>query len=188
MDPENRFEYRVVPAPIKGRRVKGIRGAQARFAHALELLMNELGAQGWEYIRTDTLPAEERQGLTSKVTVFQNMLVFRRALAQETSIDAELPQLPAPPVPQSHLPALTAVSEALDKAPDAAPANTPDATWDVEPLAAPAHNAGVPVEKLTVVPLSPKIDSNGPSRDRPAISPALAARAARLKARATAAE
>ena len=50
-----------------------------RFAHALEVAMNELAADGWEYLRTDTLPCEQREGLMSKTTVFQNMLVFRRA-------------------------------------------------------------------------------------------------------------
>lgn len=73
------FEYKVVPAPKKGQRGKGVKGADARFAHALEQLMNEHAATGWEYLRTDTLPAEERSGIASRTTVYQNMLVFRRA-------------------------------------------------------------------------------------------------------------
>lgn len=77
------FEYKVVPAPVRGLKGKGIKGTQARFANALQTVMNDLGAQGWEYQRTDTLPVEERQGLTGKTTSFQNMLVFRRALAEE---------------------------------------------------------------------------------------------------------
>ncbi|MEL6608115.1 MAG: DUF4177 domain-containing protein [Pseudomonadota bacterium] len=92
------FEYRVVPAPTKGLRGRGIKGPQARFANALQTVMNDLGADGWEYLRTDTLPAEERQGLTSRVTVFQNMLVFRRALATRSAApEFEPPRaLPAP--------------------------------------------------------------------------------------------
>ena len=43
--------------------------------------MNALGAEGWEYQRSETLPSEERSGLTRRVTTFQNMLVFRRAVA-----------------------------------------------------------------------------------------------------------
>lgn len=73
-----RFEYRVVPAPKAGLKAKGIRSNEDRFAHALETLMNEMGAQGWDYVRADILPAEERQGLTGRTTVYQNMLVFRR--------------------------------------------------------------------------------------------------------------
>jgi hypothetical protein len=74
------FEYKVVPAPLRGLKGKGIKGTPARFANALQLVMNDLGAQGWEYQRTDTLPVEERVGLTKKSTSFQNMLVFRRTL------------------------------------------------------------------------------------------------------------
>lgn len=73
-----KYEYRVVPAPVRATKVKGVKGTARRFAQTLEDLMNELGAEGWEYLRADTLPVEERHGLTSKTTAFQNMLVFRR--------------------------------------------------------------------------------------------------------------
>ena len=72
------YEFRVVPAPKAGLKAKGVRSNEERFAYALETLMNEMGAQGWDYVRADTLPAEERQGLTGRTTVYQNMLVFRR--------------------------------------------------------------------------------------------------------------
>lgn len=76
----SQFEYKVVPAPKKGLKAKGLKTAEDRFANALQATMNELGADGWEYQRTDTLPNEERSGLTGRVTTFQNMLVFRRTL------------------------------------------------------------------------------------------------------------
>lgn len=78
------FEYKVVPAPMRGLKGKGIKGTPARFANAVQTVMNEMGAQGWEYQRTDTLPAEERQGLTGKTTTFQNLLVFRRPIDIQT--------------------------------------------------------------------------------------------------------
>ncbi len=80
-----KYEYKVIPAPSKAAKVKGVKGTEAKFAVALSDLMNELGAEGWEYQRTDTLPCEERQGLTGRVTTFQNMLVFRRVLGAEQS-------------------------------------------------------------------------------------------------------
>jgi hypothetical protein len=43
--------------------------------------MNQMAAEGWDYLRTDTLPAQEREGLLSKTAVFQNMMVFRRESA-----------------------------------------------------------------------------------------------------------
>lgn len=74
----NSYEYRVVPAPKKGQKGKGVKGAEGRFAHALESIMNAQAAEGFEYLRSDTLPSEERSGLTGRATVFQNVLVFRR--------------------------------------------------------------------------------------------------------------
>ena len=41
MSPESKHEYKVVPAPMKGMKAKGVKGTPARFAHALEVLMNE---------------------------------------------------------------------------------------------------------------------------------------------------
>jgi hypothetical protein len=79
------YEYKVVPAPLKGQRGKGIKGTEAQFANALQILMNEHGAQGWEYQRSDTLPCEERSGLTRRKTTFKNMLVFRRQQEIATS-------------------------------------------------------------------------------------------------------
>ena len=77
----SQYEYKVVPAPKKGLKAKGIKSAEDQYANALETAMNALGAEGWEYQRSETLPSEERSGLTRRVTTFQNMLVFRRAVA-----------------------------------------------------------------------------------------------------------
>lgn len=72
------YEYKVVPAPRRGKAGKGIRGSEAKFANALSVLMNELGAAGWDYVRADTLPVEERRGIFSHGVVQHSMLVFRR--------------------------------------------------------------------------------------------------------------
>lgn len=74
------YEYKVIPAPQKGVKARGIKGTRERFANALQTIMNEQGLDGWQYLRTDTLPCDERQGLTRRSTVFQNMLVFCRPL------------------------------------------------------------------------------------------------------------
>ena len=81
----SQYEYKVVPAPKKGLKAKGVKSAEDRYANALETAMNALGAEGWEYQRSETLPSEERSGLTRRVTTFQNMLVFRRAVAVDVS-------------------------------------------------------------------------------------------------------
>ena len=84
-----KFEYKVVPAPKKGLKSKGLKTTEDRFAHAMASTMNELGAEGWEYLRADTLPCEEREGLMGRTTNFQNMLVFRRVLAEEPVVTAD---------------------------------------------------------------------------------------------------
>lgn len=73
------YEYKVIPAPTRGVKAKGVRTPEERFANALQTEMNAQASDGWEYLRTDTLPSEQREGLLSKTTVYQNMLVFRRA-------------------------------------------------------------------------------------------------------------
>ncbi len=104
------FEYKVVPAPRKGVRAKGAKTPEARFAAALMEIMNEMGAEGWEYLRADTLPCEQRSGLTGKATVYHNMLVFRRVIApagQEAQAGGATaaPETPATGQPAAQAPA-----------------------------------------------------------------------------------
>lgn len=73
-------EYTVIPAPARGEKTRGARTGAERFAHALTVEINRMAAAGWEYIRAETLPCEERSGLTSRTTVYHNVLVFRRRL------------------------------------------------------------------------------------------------------------
>ena len=90
-----RYEYKVVPAPTKGLKGKGVRGAEARFSHAVQELMNGMAGYGWEYQRSETLPSTERSGLTGTTTEWRNVMVFRRL--RENDADAFAPELlPAP--------------------------------------------------------------------------------------------
>ncbi|MEM9968903.1 MAG: DUF4177 domain-containing protein [Pseudomonadota bacterium] len=90
-----RYEYKVIPAPTRGRKGKGIKGAEARFAHALEGVINTLAEDGWEYQRTDTLPSTERIGLASTSTHWRNMLIFKRIHPDET--ESFMPERLPPP-------------------------------------------------------------------------------------------
>lgn len=82
----SQYEYKVIPAPKTGLKAKGVKSSEERFANALQTAMNELGADGWEYQRTDTLPCEERSGFTKRVTTYQNLLVFRRTVAAPVAV------------------------------------------------------------------------------------------------------
>ena len=99
-----RYEYKVIPAPKRGEKLRGVKTTEDRFAQTLTQLMNSLGAEGWEYLRADTLPCDERAGLTGTKTTYQNMLVFRRTLAENVVAEAPpafstLRATPEPEVP-----------------------------------------------------------------------------------------
>ncbi|KPA21967.1 hypothetical protein shim_18530 [Shimia sp. SK013] len=97
------YEYKVVPAPTKGQKARGVRSTEGRFANALQASMNTLAADGWEFLRTETLPSEERSGLASTATKYRSVMVFRRPRADDASAfqpkELEHPkaaELPAP--------------------------------------------------------------------------------------------
>lgn len=100
-------EYKVVPAPEKARKQRGLKGA-ALFAHSVEVLMNELAAEGWTYVRADTLPQEERSGLTNKTTTYRNLLVFQRVVID---VATENPTLPAAEFSEPQAPRQAATPE-----------------------------------------------------------------------------
>lgn len=118
------YEYRVIPAPTKGTKAKGAKTAEDRFALTLQEAMNAMAADGWEFQRAETLPSEERTGLTGRKTVYHNVLVFRRnsqaALADFQPRDVQPAAVREPkvdaPVPFIR-PTLSAVSEPSGKAP-----------------------------------------------------------------------
>lgn len=78
------YEYKVIPAPRRAVKSKAGGNSEQRFALSLSIVMNEMGREGWEYVRTDTLPMDERTGLTGTKTTYLNMLVFRRVIVRET--------------------------------------------------------------------------------------------------------
>lgn len=110
------FEYKVVPAPAKGTKAKGVKSPQDRFANSVEILLNEMAADGWDYQRAELLPSEERSGLTGSATNWRNVLIFRRALEQIAEDAPQpspaLPAEPAVPAPEfRHTPAPAAKPE-----------------------------------------------------------------------------
>ena len=89
-------EYRVVPAPRRGIKVAGAKTTEDRFAQALQAVMNAMGAEGWTFVRSDTLPCEERQGLTGKATTYQTMLIFCRSVEAAVAATPARIMIPAP--------------------------------------------------------------------------------------------
>ncbi|MCA3443302.1 MAG: DUF4177 domain-containing protein [Rhodobacter sp.] len=126
-----RYEYHVVPAPRRGEKARDAKTTADRFAVALTRLMNDLGRDGWEYLRADTLPCEERAGLTGRTTAFQHMLVFRRTAAPAQAAPAQA--APAQAGASPHLAEPLAIAAPLVAAP------APEGS--APPIAAPADDA-----------------------------------------------
>lgn len=105
------YEYTVIPAPLRGEKTKGAKTGIERFAATFSAVLNDMARDGWDYVRAETLPAEERSGLTGRSTVYHNLLVFRRALAPAkaepvTTTRAEPASVSAPePQPETPEPA-----------------------------------------------------------------------------------
>jgi hypothetical protein len=100
------YEYKVVPAPTRGSKAKGVKTPEGRFAHTVETELNRLAAAGWEYQRAELLPSEERSGLTGTTTHWRTVLVLRRP--RKATAEALQPQVLAPetPEPAPHIPPL----------------------------------------------------------------------------------
>lgn len=72
------YEYKAVPAPTAGTKAKGVKTVEDRFALSVTDVLNDMSADGWEYLRAEALPCEARKGLTGREITTQNVLIFRR--------------------------------------------------------------------------------------------------------------
>jgi len=86
------YTYKTVPAPERARKIRGVKTPEDRFAATLEEDMNALGAEGWEFVRTECFTVEERTGLTGKKSVERRVMIYRKAV-QEVTPEAEPVQL-----------------------------------------------------------------------------------------------
>ncbi|MGB3246986.1 MAG: DUF4177 domain-containing protein [Sulfitobacter sp.] len=133
-----RYEYKVVPAPTKGLKAKGIRTPEARFAHTVQDLMNDLSSDGWDYLRAETLPSQERAGLTGSTTEWRNVLVFRRV--REDDAEVFVPELLAAPTdalapsPAASVAVVPVISKGAESTPDKEPRSEPPLVADTAPV------------------------------------------------------
>ena len=120
------YVYKVIPAPTQGLKGKGVKGVSARFANSLETSINDLAVDGWEYVRSESLPSVDRVGMTRKrVESFQNVMVFRKPADQGDLADAlvahsgfaeekDEPEVVETPEPQAEQMPEPAVKEVAD--------------------------------------------------------------------------
>ncbi len=82
------YEYKCVGAPEKVRRAKGAKTRTDRVAIALQEVIQAEADQGWEYLRTDLVPVEEKSGMFSRPReIHRAVLVFRREKAADRGRD-----------------------------------------------------------------------------------------------------
>ena len=138
------YEYKVIPAPDRGEKTRGAKTPSDRYAQALTSVLNRMAREGWDYVRAEMLPSEERSGLTRRVTVYHNMLVFRRPveaapdrLAPQRQLTAEAaegkaPRLESPAAPPAPAPAPEVRVGATPEPADETPADTAPETADTK--------------------------------------------------------
>ena len=96
------YEYKCIAAPEKARRRRGAKTRTDRVALAIEEILQAECTGGWEYLRADLIPVEEKNGFFSRTQeVHRAILIFRRAIraqgatALQTQAAAVAPQAPA---------------------------------------------------------------------------------------------
>ncbi|SEN74599.1 hypothetical protein SAMN04489859_101529 [Paracoccus alcaliphilus] len=145
------YEYTVIAAPDRGEKSKTTRTAANRYALALASELNRMAADGWDYVRAETLPSEERSGLTGRATVYHNVLVFRRSkVARQGEAVARQPQPEYPvsaspvrnPEPDPATPAAAAPQKSDHAEPAASAVPAPNGEAAVPP--APRDNDQAP--------------------------------------------
>ena len=73
------YEYKIVPAPKKAKRARGAKTVPDRFARTLTDVINAEAAEGWEYLRAESLPVEEKKSMLSATAErYFSVLVLRR--------------------------------------------------------------------------------------------------------------
>ena len=125
------YEYKVLPAPNRAKRVKGVKGNAARFAALLTETMNDLAKDGWQYVRSDSMPVEEKPGLLkSRVENYHTVLVFRRPVVaeEETPMAGYIEDQTDQPLPAELEEASAPVEDVAEVEPPA-----PEHHWPEEP-------------------------------------------------------
>lgn len=116
------FDYKVVPAPRRMKKIRGVKEPEELFAMTLTEAINEHARQGWEYVRAESLTAETPGGwLRRGREETQTLLVFRRA--RET-LGPRLAAEGEAPAPAAAAPVLPRFDPAPEPRSDTPPAPT----------------------------------------------------------------
>jgi len=141
------FEYKTVGGPDRGKRKDGARTVADRVAAAMEDIIRAQATGGWEYLRTDLVPVEERPSLLGRRRLVHcAVLVFRRPIGGAAAAEPTRAELAArhadifggePKAAEAPRTAPAAPSVAPQPAPPAAAPQPAPQTAPPQPVAAP---------------------------------------------------
>ncbi len=102
------YDYKVIPAPRRLKRLKGVKSTSDLFAAMLSETINATARDGWEYLRSETLSAAEQGGWFRRATeVEETVLIFRRTREMlSPRISAPRPEPVADPATDAPRPVL----------------------------------------------------------------------------------
>lgn len=148
----SQYEYAAVPAPKQVPKVKGLKGAEQRFAHGMTELLNAWAAEGWEFVRAEALGFEEKSGMFGKSgAATTTLMIFRRTLTVDPALYAEAAPTPEELAHDLPEPAAKTIAASLPETPVRQP--------DLPPLSA-RREAPVPTRPLS----APVADPTGRRR------------------------
>lgn len=109
-------EYKCIGAPERPKRKRGMKTRSDRVAGAMQDIIATEAVDGWEYLRTDLIPVEEKAGLFGRVReVHRAVLIFHRGHVSVQTQPVLMPAITPPPERTLDQPRL-----------DDAPADAPD--------------------------------------------------------------
>ncbi len=164
------FEYKVVPAPVRAVRVKGLKTTAERFAHTLAESINAESAGGWQFVRCETMPCETRSAFGATKQSQQVVMIFtretgvRRPDAGAALAAAQAAPAGIDPEAERAAPPVVAPAPKLAAKPAPQPAPQPAAAVEDEP-AAPAKR------REPLFRSGAMLRSEGAARNEPVLRP-----------------
>lgn len=78
------YEFKMIPAPERPARMKGLARGEDQFCATLTNVVNEMAADGWEYVRCEALPCSRSRWAFWARRTERQVFVFRRLRVRST--------------------------------------------------------------------------------------------------------
>lgn len=93
------YEFKVVPAPDRVQPLEGRARPRDPFCDIVQALLNDLGAEGWDFVRAEHLRVRRSFWSFGPAVTERTLLIFRRetVAAEAETAEPAAPQDPAEP-------------------------------------------------------------------------------------------